>query len=365
MENFYARLPSLVARSVPQRFCRSPCLAGDPTAVPAKTEASKSPAKLAVKVRAKPHSKPLPAFLDAATAGLDFKFQGEYAGQPDGAEIPWGVQVIALGEGKFRMVGYPGGLPGAGWNKLLSLGFDVQLNPAKTAVTATFAYEDRKLSVKITGDKLLVYDTNEGSNPLAELPRVERKSPTLGTKPPADAEVLFDGSGTQHFRDGRMTPEGLLMEGATTTDKFRNFALHVEFLLPFMPTARGQGRANSGVYCQGRYEVQILDSFGLKGEDNECGGIYKGSKPAVNMCLPPLAWQTYDIDLKAAEFKDGQKTADARMTVRHNGVVVQDNVAVSHSTPGGTKEGPEPGPIYLQNHHNPVHFRNVWIVEKK
>ncbi len=346
-------------------FATARCLAADPTATAAKTGAPKSPAKLAAKAPAKPHPKPLPAFLDAATAGPDFKFQGEYAGQPDGAEIPWGVQVIALGEGKFRMAAFPGGLPGAGWNKLLTLGFDVQLNPAKTAATAAFGYEDRKLSVKITGDKLLVFDANEGSDPLAELPRVERKSPTLGAKPPAGAVVLFDGSGTQHFRDGRMTADGLLMEGATTKDKFRNFALHVEFLLPFMPTARGQGRANSGVYCQGRYEVQVLDSFGLKGEDNECGGIYKASKPAVNMCLPPLAWQTYDIDWPAAEFKAGKKTADARMTVRHNGVVVQDNVAVSHSTPGGIKEGAELGPIYLQNHNNPVRFRNVWIVAKK
>jgi hypothetical protein len=339
-------------------FAAARCLAADT----AKTDASKSPAKTAAKAPAKPH-KTFPAFLDAATAGPDFKFQGEYAGQPEGAEIPWGVQVIALGEGKFRMVGYPGGLPGAGWNKLLTLGYDAQLNADKTAATVSFAYEDRKILAKITGDKILIYDTEAGSDPLAALPRVERRSPTLGAKPPA-ALVLFDGSGTQQFRDGRMAPDGLLMEGATTKAKFANFTLHVEFRLPFMPTARGQARANSGVYCQGRYEVQVLDSFGLKGDDNECGGIYHASKPIVNMCLPPLAWQTYDIDFTAAKYQDGNKTADTRMTVRHNGVLVQDNVAVAHSTPGGAKETPEPGPIYLQNHGNPVRFRNVWIVEK-
>jgi hypothetical protein len=133
-----------------------------------------------------------------------------------------------------------------------------------------------------------------------------------------------------------------------------------------MPKARGQGRANSGVYCQGRYEVQVLDSFGLEGKDNECGGIYTLHAPKVNMCYPPPQWQTYDIDFTAPRFADGKKTENARITVKHNGVLIQDNVDVKHDTAGNVvPEGPGPGPLHLQNHGNPVFYRNIWLVEKK
>jgi hypothetical protein len=179
--------------------------------------------------------------------------------------------------------------------------------------------------------------------------------------------VLFDGSTADKFEGGRMTEDGLLMEGATSKQKFQSFRLHLEFRLPFQPFDRGQGRGNSGFYAQGRYEVQILDSFGLKGEDNECGGIYRVARPAVNMCYPPLAWQTYDVEFTAARFKDGKKVANARMTVRHNGVVIHEDVEIPATTvaaPVG-REGPEPGPVYLQDHGNPVRFRNIWVVETK
>jgi hypothetical protein len=159
--------------------------------------------------------------------------------------------------------------------------------------------------------------------------------------------------------------QGLLIAGATSKRKFQSCQLHVEFLLPFMPTARGQGRANSGVYLQGRYEVQMLDSFGLKGENNECGGLYSIKAPDVNMCFPPLSWQTYDIDYTAAKFVDGKKTQDANMTVRHNGIVVHKSVPLPHATTAApVPEGPEPAPIYLQDHGNPVRYRNIWLVEK-
>ncbi len=138
-------------------------------------------------------------------------------------------------------------------------------------------------------------------------------------------------------------------------------------MLSYMPSAREQARSNSGCYVQGRYEVQILDSFGLKGEKNECGAIYDVSAPSTNMCFPPLSWQTYDIDFTAAKFdENGEKMADAKMTVRHNGVVVQKDVPVPTATRAApNKEGPGPGPIYLQDHGNPVRFRNIWVVEHK
>jgi len=109
----------------------------------------------------------------------------------------------------------------------------------------------------------------------------------------------------------------------------------------------------------------VLDALGLEGADNETGGIYKVAKPIVNMCLPPLTWQTYDVDFTAAKFdEEGKKTASARMTVKLNGVLVHKDVEVPNNTGGGKKEGPEPGPIYLQGHGNPVFYRNIWIVEK-
>jgi hypothetical protein len=131
-----------------------------------------------------------------------------------------------------------------------------------------------------------------------------------------------------------------------------------------MPTARGQARGNSGVYAQGRYEVQVLDSFGLEGLDNECGGIYSIDQPSVNACFPPLSWQTYDIDFTAAQYDDaGTKTKNGRITVRHNGIVIHDRIELKHGTPGFHEEGPGPDSLFLQDHGNPVVYRNIWVVE--
>jgi hypothetical protein len=297
---------------------------------------------------------------DPAEAGPDFAVQGEYVGEVPGENGPTkiGVQVIAQGDGKFRAVGYIGGLPGAGWDGSKKIEADGQTKDGAT----TFTHEGGgKATLK---DGVLSIIGNEG-NVVAALKKADRKSPTLGQKPPAGAVVLFDGKTADAFQGGRMTPDGLLMEGVTSKQNFGSFTMHLEFLLPFMPYARGQGRGNSGFYAQGRYEVQILDSFGLSGENNECGGVYTIGKPKVNMCLPPLAWQTYDVDYTAAEFKDGKKVKNARMTVRHNGVVIHENLELTHATTAAPmKEGPENGPIYLQNHGNPVRFRNIWVVPK-
>ena len=269
---------------------------------------------------------------EARSAEPGFDFQGEYAG--DGV----GVQVIDLGKGKFRAVKFNGGLPGAGW--------------------------DKSDKVETEGDKDAV------SAVVAGLKKVERKSPTLGKAAPEGAVVLFDGSDDSlkaHWKDGaKKTDDGLLQEGVTSLDKFGRHQLHIEFRLPFMPHDQAQARGNSGCYVQGRYEVQMLDSFGLKGLDNECGGIYKAAPPSVNMCLPPLSWQTYDIDFTAAKFDaEGKKTENARVTVKHNGVVIHDNIELPAGTPGGVGgESPEPGPLFLQNHGDPVRYRNIWAVAR-
>ena len=296
-----------------------------------------------------------------AEAGPDYQVQGEYIGEVmnKGNADKIGAQVIALGDGKFDVFVYPRGLPGAGWKK--GEGHLYHVAETKDGVT-TIAGQER--TGKIEKGVATILDTS--GNKIGELKRIERTSPTLGAKPPAGAIVLFDGTSVDKWNGGRMTDDGLLGVGGTTKQSFKDFQLHLEFQLPFMPKARGQGRGNSGVYLQNRYEVQVLDSFGLEGKDNECGGFYSIKEPDVNMCLPPLVWQTYDIDFTAPLFNDaGKKIEDAVVTVRHNGVPIHDNFPLPKLTPGGAPQEAPEGPLQLQNHGNPVRFRNIWVVEKK
>jgi hypothetical protein len=272
------------------------------------------------------------------------------------------VQLIALGGGGFEAVVYQGGLPGAGWQ-----GRESGAEPARVAGQLQeggdqVVFGGETAQGFLAGDGLTWQHEGES----IVMKRIERVSPTMGQEAPEGAVVLFDGSSADAWENGRMTEAGLLEQGTVSKEAFGDHLLHVEFLLPYRPYARGQKRGNSGVYLQGRYEVQMLDSFGLAGQHNECGGIYGVSAPVVNMCLPPLQWQTYDIEFTAARFDDeGKKTANAKMTVRHNGVVIQDDVEIPNSTAASRlKEGPEPGPVYLQDHQNPVRYRNVWVLPR-
>ena len=158
--------------------------------------------------------------------------------------------------------------------------------------------------------------------------------------------------------------EGWLKEGTELLAKFRDYTLHVEYRLPYMPHARGQGRANSGLYLQSSYEVQVLDSFGLEGAFNECGALYRYRPPDQNMCLPPLSWQTYDLTFKSPRFDhQGNKICNARITVLHNGVAVHHDFEIERKTGAGKQESPTLWPIKFQDHSNPVRFRNIWIRE--
>lgn len=296
----------------------------------------------------------------AAAADPDFAVQGEYTGElhTDEGPLKVGIQVIALGGGKFHSVFYRGGLPGDGWDQEHKREGDGE---TKDGVT-TLRGERGSARIK---QGVMTLSNNDGEE-VGTLKRVERKSPTLGKQPLSGAVMLFDGQNADEFQNAKLTEDGLLIQGVTSKRRFGDHTLHLEFRLPFMPDARDQGRGNSGCYVQGRYEVQILDSFGLAGKNNECGGIYTIRDPDVNMCYPPLAWQTYDIDFTAARYDaSGKKTQNARITVRHNGVVVQPDVELPNGTPGGTMgEGAEKGPLYLQDHGNPVRFRNIWVVER-
>lgn len=286
---------------------------------------------------------------EAAEAGEDPRLQGEFA------NAKMGANVIALGKGEYRLVLFKGGLPGAGWDGTPK----IEVEGKRDGEGVLF--KDSIDSAELADGVLKIR-----SMPVA-LKRIIRHSPTEGLAAPKDATILFDGKNADAFVDGKIDPRGHLEANTKTKQAFTDFTLHLEFLLPFKPLGRGQGRANSGVYLQHRYEVQVLDSFGLAGLDNECGGIYKNAAPKVNMCFPPLQWQTYDVDFTAAKFDaDGKKTADAFVTVRHNGVVVHDRLALKGATPGGAfkTEVPAPGPIYFQGHGNPVVYRNVWLVAK-
>ena len=293
-----------------------------------------------------------PTYLTVETAGPDFLLQGEYGGEKLGADV------IALGKDTFRLVLHQGGLPGAGWDGSAKTEVEGKRHGAGVSFVGAIKAELK--------DGTLSGQTAAGDGFV--LKRVERHSPTEGAKAPAGAITLFDGSNADGWNGGHLDERKLLAAGTTSKQAFQDFTLHLEFFLPFKPLGRGQGRANSGVYVQNRYEVQVLDSFGLAGLDNECGGVYKNSAPKVNMCFPPLQWQTYDMEFKAAKFDAaGKKTANAVLTVKHNGVVVQDHLELKGATPGGgfKNEVPAPGPFQLQGHGNPVYFRNIWLVETK
>lgn len=300
-----------------------------------------------------------PAKFASPQEAEDFQLQGEYKGTVtlDGVEQDFGVQLVAGGDRQFDAVAYPGGLPGEGWDG----GSKIKAEGERTGETIEF---DSGGTAELQDGELVVHGAD--GQLIGRLKNVHRKSRTLEMPPPPGAVVLFDGSSAEAFENGRMTDDGLLRQGVTSHEMFQDFRLHLEFRTPFMPAARGQGRGNSGAYMQGRYEVQILDSFGLEGRDNECGGIYEVKPPDVNMAYPPLSWQTYDVEFTAAQYdENSKKTSDARMTVRHNGVLIHNDVSIPGPTRGSTvPAGPQPGPLYLQEHGSPVHFRNIWILKR-
>jgi len=310
------------------------------------------------------------------------RFMGDWQGNfkaSDGAESPLAAQVIALGRGKYQA-------------NLLTA-FDKGIAPTAVlqgqleGATVRFAEQDTKWKGAIEGNEFT--GSSQGPKPGSfVMHKVFRPSPRLGVKPAAGAIVLFDGKNLDQW-EAAVADEGVwvhrlsvpverqwkLVNGAMevtprggsliTKRKFNDVKLHLEFRTPFMPEARGQRRGNSGVFLQGRYEVQVLDSYGLKPAHDECGGIYSIEPPILNMCTPPRQWQSYDITFRAPRFNStGEKTEDARLTVLLNGVKVQDNTKAPKPAPAALNRNvTEPAGIMLQHHGNPAQFRNIWLVE--
>lgn len=314
------------------------------------------------------------ALTDPDGKDQDFDLQGEFRGTAKLSKFStqeYGLQVVAMGGGRFQGQLLLGGLPGDGWNG------SGRVRLIGERVGRILTLQGGPYAIKLRGmGRTATMHYNESDLTLGTLERVRRTSPTLEAPVGAGGSLLFNGGaqvvcdscgnpveiGTTLWDGAQLTDEGLMLAGAKSKYLFDNFRLHVEFRVPFMPNARGQARGNAGIYLNGRQEIQILDSFGLAGAEDEAGAIYKYKAPDVNMAFPPLTWQTYDIIYKAPLFNPrGKKTDNAMITVVHNGVTVQDNVEVDGPTGAGPEETPQLLPLTLQDHGTPVVFRNVWI----
>jgi hypothetical protein len=211
--------------------------------------------------------------------------------------------------------------------------------------------------------------------PPKDQPRVMNPGP-----PPSDAIVLFDGKDLSQWKsdkgggpakweikDGAAIVNGT--GGISTKQGFGDCQLHIEWATPAEAKGEGQGRGNSGIFLQGRYEVQILDSYNNKTYYNgQAGAVYKQYAPLVNACRKPGEWQAYDVVYHAPRFDEvGKLLKPGTVTVMQNGVLIQDNVEIkgptSHAGKPKYKAHPLKQPLALQDHHNPIRFRNIWIRE--
>lgn len=234
-------------------------------------------------------------------------------------------------------------------------------------------------------DGILVHEEDPAKQPQPPIvtPGTESTQEKPGTAP-SDAVVLFDGKDLSNWTSTEGTPtKWVLTNGAMSPTKssgmiqskqeFGSCQLHVEWATPKEVKGDGQGRGNSGVFLMGKYEIQVLDSFDNKTyPDGQAGALYGRKPPLVNACRKPGEWQSYDIIFHRPVFENGKVVKRATFTVIQNGVLVQDHYELSGGTlwrghravtnyePHGDK-----GPIMLQDHGNPVLFRNVWVRELK
>ena len=209
--------------------------------------------------------------------------------------------------------------------------------------------------------------------------RLKRKDSLMNTlqlAAPPNAFVLFNGKDLSNWtaldggEPGWTVEDGILQVvpragDIVNTERLTDFYLHLEFRCPDMPDAKGQAKGNSGVFLQGIYEIQVLDSFGVNiPGTGDCGAFYLQSAPLVNACRPAMEWQTYDIFFRAPRMNDvGEVSEQARATVLQNGIAIHNNVGISGPTGSASSMAVETsGPLRLQDHKDRVAYRNIWAV---
>ena len=324
----------------------------------------------------------------------DFGLQGEYTATFDGQNA--GLHLIALSDGKFNFILFTGGLPGDGWspdavdgwnsNSIRMFGTgdvkgDEILLTTERILSSSTVYPVQEV-IKTTpyrfqiepyregmvgGPACTLERTSRGLIPLPKLEKVYRKSPTLGLENPKNAFVLFKDRDLSKFNaDARIYEQAdgpAMVAGPVSKpfDQWKPFTFHAEFMTTYRPTAEGQHRANSGIFFAETYELQILDSFGIEPDLGECGALYSSRKPDINVCYPPLVWQTFDVEFTPPKFENGKKVSNSVWTVKQNGVVIHENYEMVKKTPADKEEVEEPRSVYLQpGHINHVQFRNMW-----
>lgn len=293
-------------------------------------------------------------------------FSGNYVGRwtaGEDVDPDIAAQVIALGKDQYHVV----------ITAKLHMRAPIKEEADVTAVDGHLKFDANGVQGDCDGKTF--NGGRSGSDRTFKMDRLYLVSPTMGKAAPEGATQLFDGKNLDQWTgtdNWQILPDGVLL--ATPKSKYlesklmtKDCELHVEFRTSFMPTARGQARSNSGVFLQGTFECQVLDTFGLPGYYDECGALYKVSPPRVNACLPPLEWQTYDITYRAPRFDaNGKEVEFPRMNVYQNGILIQHDQEMPQITGWKEKDrlGEHPkdaGPVKLQGHGNFVQYRNIWV----
>lgn len=319
-------------------------------------------------------------YLSAPADDASYSLMGEFAGDitfAGNSAKRMGLQIRPVGGADFDALAYEGGLPGEmrlfNGSDGVSGGGDAkrEIKVADAQAMHLIGRRNDNMLVLSGGPFAMFVDPagctliNPDGTKLGRLDRVVRSSPSLGAVPPEEAIILFDGKDTSNLQGATVTEDGLLAEGFVVKPMIQDFDMHLEFRLPYMPGFDDQKRSNSGIYIQSRYECQVLDSFAQRAKYNGLGSLYRFKAPDLAMGLPPLTWQTYDIRFTSPRYNsDGSKFSDAVVSSWVNGVKVQDQVTLPAPTGAGKDEAPIMLPINVQDHSDPVRYRNMWMIDR-